>query len=396
MQLDPLTLMVPAVLATAFAGILLIGAWWFNHRIPALIWWSAANGFNAAGLAVLTAGFAWHSPGLIALGSGINIMSPAMVWGGARSFNDLPARIPVIAAGPVIWLAVALLPFGHDNQKWAAVAAFAAWFSYVSAAVWILWRTRAEKLAARWPLMGFMAAHSIIYLGAGYDAFTGQFPLNQPPPLDSWFGIVHFETIVYAMGTALFMVLVCKERMEAGYIEAARTDPLTGAANRTAFFETAHRLIDRCRREQSPCSLIMFDLDRFKMINDNHGHQVGDRILRDFADTVRLSLRPNDLFGRYGGEEFAVVLPGASIETACVIAERIRQVFADTNKFVDGKPVRATVSAGVAVASPEMTLEAVIGAADMAMYAAKDSGRNRVERASTVSATARVNVVRIA
>ena len=96
---------------------------------------------------------------------------------------------------------------------------------------------------------------------------------------------------------------------------------------------------------------------------------------------MRGALRPNDLFGRYGGEEFTVVLPGATIETAYVIAERVRHAFADSHRFLDGQPLGATVSAGVASALPITTLEAVIEAADKAMYTAKAAGRNRVERA---------------
>ena len=140
----------------------------------------------------------------------------------------------------------------------------------------------------------------------------------------------------------------------------------------------------------------MFDLDHFKAVNDTCGHQVGDRVLRAFADTVRGALRPNDLFGRYGGEEFTVVLPGATIETAYVIAERVRHVFADSHRSLDGQPLDATVSAGVASASPIMTLEAVIEAADRAMYAAKAAGRNCVKRAVDERLDGGGKVIRIA
>jgi diguanylate cyclase (GGDEF)-like protein len=125
----------------------------------------------------------------------------------------------------------------------------------------------------------------------------------------------------------------------------------------------------------------MFDLDHFKAINDRHGHRAGDEILRAFADTVHNSLRPTDLFGRYGGEEFTVALPGATIETAYVIAERVRHAFAERHRFRDGQPLNATVSAGVAEAGADTTFEAVIDAADRALYEAKNLGRDRVARA---------------
>ncbi len=333
---------------------------------------------------------------MIALGVGLTTFAPAMVWGGARRFNDLPTPVPVIAAGFAFWLVAVAFPFGLDNEKWSNLASFVSWFVFLPAAVWALWQNRSEQLLARWPLMVFFSLHSLVFMAAGYEVVLGAFPYGKAPPLDSWFGIVHFETIFYAMGTSFFMVLICKERTVLGYIAAAKIDPLTGTSNRGAFFENARRLHLRCSEQGSPFSLIMFDLDRFKAINDNHGHQVGDRILRDFADTVRLSLRPNDIFGRYGGEEFIVVLPGASIETAAVIADRVRNIFAIGNEFLDGEPIKATVSAGVATASKDMPLEAVIEAADKAMYIAKRAGRNRVERAASSTPSESNGIIRIA
>lgn len=396
MYLDPLTLMFPGAIATAFAALLLFGAWWQYRETPALLWWSASNGLNAASIALMAAGFIMVSPLPTAVGAGLSSLAPVVVWAGVHHFNRRPVPWLVFAAGPVLWLAVFLAPFGHDNMEWSAMTGFALWSFYLPAAAWVLWKARSEPLIARWPLMGFLGLHALVYAGAAIETVTGTIELGGPPPVDSWFGMIHFETILYAMGTAFFMVLLCKERVELGYILAARIDPLTGTANRGAFFDHAHRILGRCRQDGSPFSLIMFDLDRFKSINDNYGHLLGDRILRDFAETVRLSLRPNDLFGRYGGEEFVVVLPGASIETAAVIAERVRQVFAELHEFVDGKPVQATVSAGVAVAEPAARLEEVIDAADKAMYAAKRSGRNRVERAPAEKPSGDSIIVRIA
>jgi diguanylate cyclase (GGDEF)-like protein len=141
----------------------------------------------------------------------------------------------------------------------------------------------------------------------------------------SWFGLEHFEAIVFAMGSSAFMVLLCKERVELGHIKAAGIDVLTGIANRGALCEGAERLFTRCRGAESPLSIVMFDLDHFKSINDTLGHKAGDRVLKGFAETVRALLRPNDLFGRYGGEEFVLVLPNVSIEAAYAIAERARR-----------------------------------------------------------------------
>jgi diguanylate cyclase (GGDEF)-like protein len=397
MQIDSLTLMIPDALSSAVAGLLLVGAWLlFSKAAPALLWWAAANGIGAIGLAVLTVGLGLQIPLLIMAGVALTTATPALVWGGVRHFNHRRAPLVLLGAGVVIWLAIGTVPFDVDHQKWSTLATFVSWCVYLPAAIWGLWTSREEKLVARWPLMAFLALHATMFLGAGYEILFGLFDLNAPPRLGTFFGTVHFESVLFSMGTAVFMVLLCKERSELSYIKAAKIDALTGSVNHGAWLDSAARLLDRSRHEGSPFSLIIFDLDRFKAVNDTYGHQAGDRVLRAVADTVRGALRPNDLFGRYGGEEFTVVLPGATIETAYVIAERVRHTFAGSHRFLDGQPLNATVSAGVASASPLSTLEAVIEAADQAMYMAKAAGRNRVERSGGDHPADSDNIIRVA
>jgi two-component system, cell cycle response regulator len=163
---------------------------------------------------------------------------------------------------------------------------------------------------------------------------------------------------------------------------AARTDSLTGIANRTAFLASAERVLERCHRDNAPVSVMMFDLDRFKAVNDRHGHAVGDAVIKKFCEVAAAALRPTDLFGRMGGEEFAVVLPRSSIEAACVRAERIRASFAENCRLIRNHQVNATVSGGVSVSvSAEATLEALLEYSDTALYGAKTEGRNRIKRA---------------
>jgi diguanylate cyclase (GGDEF)-like protein len=300
-------------------------------------------------------------------------------------------------AGLVGWLPFGFLPI-QDGHRWMTFVSFALASAYLLAATWELWKGRAERLNARWPLAALLTLHACIFLGGSAELYFGTFVVGQPPTLKSVFGIILFENVLYAMGTAIFMILLCKERVEAQFINASKTDALTGASTRGAIFEKMERLLNRCRQNDAPLSLIMFDLDHFKSINDTHGHQVGDGVLRAFADTTRDVLRPKDLFGRYGGEEFIVALPGATIETAYAIAQRVRVTFAENYRFREGRALNATVSAGIAAVAGADTLENAINAADEALYTAKKAGRNRVERATadTPPPDGNTTVVRVA
>jgi diguanylate cyclase (GGDEF)-like protein len=174
-----------------------------------------------------------------------------------------------------------------------------------------------------------------------------------------------------------------KERAEQEQSRAALTDSLTGVANRRAFFDRGAPLLEWAIADRQPAALLLFDLDRFKEVNDTAGHQAGDRVLQAFCDLVVGSIRPGDLFGRLGGEEFACLLANASMAQALHIAERLRRDFAAMR--LPGLDVNATVSVGVAMASEAgRNLPALLAIADRALYRAKADGRNRVAPAPLV------------
>ena len=162
--------------------------------------------------------------------------------------------------------------------------------------------------------------------------------------------------------------------------------------------DRAQRVFDRNAGDDKPISLLAFDLDRFKIINDTFGHPVGDQVLRMFADGLSWALRPADIAARIGGEEFAVVLPGCSVQAALAIADRIRASFQDNALFVNGQRVGATVSVGIATSLGRPSdLLGVLASADGALYQAKASGRNRIVQADDngIDLTP-ANVIRIA
>ncbi|HEY5764166.1 MAG TPA: diguanylate cyclase [Rhodocyclaceae bacterium] len=158
----------------------------------------------------------------------------------------------------------------------------------------------------------------------------------------------------------------------------ATTDELTGLANRRRFVEIAERDLRRAAREGTPATLIMMDLDHFKTVNDRFGHAMGDRVLKGVTDACAAQLRAVDVFGRLGGEEFAVLLANIEPERALEVAERMR-VAAAEREIRDGqRSVAVTVSLGLAHAGFGETLDSLLARADAALYGAKESGRDRI------------------
>ena len=168
-------------------------------------------------------------------------------------------------------------------------------------------------------------------------------------------------------------------------LSLATTDDLTGAKNRRHFMERAELEVHRLRRHRVPFSVALLDLDHFKQVNDTHGHQAGDDVLKEAVRRWQKGRRPFDTLGRVGGEEFAILLPGADAEAAMTVAERLRAVIADAPfDTVDG-PIDVTVSIGVAEAEDaDQTIEGTLGRADAALYHSKHAGRNRATKASPI------------
>lgn len=200
---------------------------------------------------------------------------------------------------------------------------------------------------------------------------------------------VSLNVIVLNRGLSLFALLTIsitgyvliqrQERFDARLIELASIDALTGLLNRRVLMDEAERRVEEARRYGQSLSVLMLDIDKFKKVNDRHGHLEGDQVLKAVARVMTRCSRRTDYLGRYGGEEFMLVCPNTDAEEAGILAERIRSSMQDPE--ADGRLLKnkLTVSIGVAaMAGPETKIENVIGAADQALYQAKNAGRNRV------------------
>ena len=163
-------------------------------------------------------------------------------------------------------------------------------------------------------------------------------------------------------------------------IERSFIDPLTGLGNRRRLEQGLDAEIARARRGRRRLSLIMCDLDKFKNINDEFGHDIGDVILKEFANIISLSVREFDVATRFGGEEFVILMPGTDLDNAVAAADRIRTTLEE--KEFNPLKLKVTASFGAAILSSKDSPESLLKRADKALYEAKDSGRNRVVRAN--------------
>lgn len=155
------------------------------------------------------------------------------------------------------------------------------------------------------------------------------------------------------------------------------TDPLTGLPNRRALDDHLRNRLDAWRKHRSPFSLLMLDIDHFKRLNDSYGHQAGDAALVAFGQAISAGLRKHDVVARFGGEEFAVLLPYTSLEEASAAVDKVSAQIAQLEVAFDGHPMHPTASGGLASIAPHESADSIIGRADAALYAAKQNGRDR-------------------
>jgi diguanylate cyclase (GGDEF)-like protein len=274
--------------------------------------------------------------------------------------------------GAIIWLIVTQLPVMPEGSSarigfGAIVVAIYTFFIAFE-----LWRERRKSLYSRVAAVVVPLLHAAVFL------LPLAIKLLLPAVFsDRWQIILSIETMIYAIGTAFIVLLMVKDHHVLYYRKVATTDHLTGLLNRGAFLAAANEMYARQSKRAQPVTLLMFDLDKFKSINDRFGHATGDSALRVFAKVASSSVRASDVLGRLGGEEFAAIVPEAT-DGAIAVAERLRLAFKDAGLVIDGHDVGATVSIGVATSFAAVPdLDALINRADGALYAAKHGGRDR-------------------
>jgi diguanylate cyclase (GGDEF)-like protein len=379
MSLDISTLYLVATLVAAMLGALLL-FFWRQEKIPALGWWGAAYMVGAVSIGI------WALAGAMLGGvaslavNAIGFAACGMVWNAARVFHGRNPNWTGLFAGAAVW-AVAVLALGAGTifLRTAVGAGIVAAYAVLTASE--LWSERRQAMQSRWPAMIIPMLHGAvlmlpILLGGLLNPQEDAFKANSV-----WVVIFAIELVLYAVGTVFIIFMMVSDRTVRAHKAAASIDPLTGLLNRRGFSEATARMIEREAKAGRPATVMIFDIDHFKSINDRFGHPAGDEILKLFAAVVTANLRITDLIGRIGGEEFAAMLP-CSMQETVVAADRVREAFQNCGIEADGAPVETTVSIGVAGGPANTELDVLLASADTALYRAKRSGRNRVEAAT--------------
>src|SRR4029079_12541552 len=374
----------------AVAGGLLFLSYSHDRNSTALALWGIA--FAMGAFATILIAERNRIPDIFSILLANTVLAAAygIMWNGARSFEGRSPSGIAWAIGAAAWMAACAVPIFYATPTARAVLMVSVGMTYTMLTVRELWRARSDGLMSRCPVIILLTLHAAslparIPLAS---TLTGAEPAH---PMLLLF--VLFETVLISIAGAYLFASLVKERVASVFRKAASIDPLTGVANRRAFLEQGARIVQRASTERQPITLLLFDLDRFKSINDAHGHAAGDAVLMEFCQIATAQLRPMDLFARLGGEEFACLLPNTATANAVAVGERVRQAFAAAVHSSGEKSFVATVSVGPATAAAEWCdLPSLLVSADRALYRAKATGRDRIvaEEQATLGARERI------
>lgn len=323
------------------------------------------------------------------LASALILGGVVTAWSGVRLFNGKEAAMGPILMASAVWMIFLLVPYlSASFEVRSAITSLVVAVLCLAIAL-ELWRGGPDRLRHRNPLAIIAVGHAAVQAVHAGLSVLDRGSVDDLMQVGTFHAAFLVVPLLTAISAGLFGMLLLGERQEAGLRRLALLDPLTQVLNRRGFCERAAYLASAARADGRSLAFLLFDLDRFKQFNDNHGHAAGDRVLIAFVKVVRKCLRADDLFGRVGGEEFAVVLANVDEEAASRIAERVRRTFHEEDVFVGDKVFRAAVSVGVATrAGRDIDLMEMFAAADSALYLAKRQARSHSRRMASAKGCA--------
>jgi diguanylate cyclase (GGDEF)-like protein len=369
-------------------GVSLVAlVFWLVLRDRMHLWYAACMATQMLYL-LCSNGEAYSMPGLRLLGRFgapgvwfVATLSTIVAVNFLLAFAELRTRVPrlsrlLLLVGawlPGLLLVVLVLPWPADKEWFPGIGNLLLLLANVVAivALALAWRRggrHAGQMLLAWVPLVLMSTARAVQLSIG-------------APLSPWLEYGMSLTLAYA---AVVLMLGLADRMQAFRSERDRArqdaqhDPLSGAYNRVGIMQRLQHAVAEARAESRQLAVLFLDIDHFKQINDTHGHALGDACIRQLSWLVQEELMPGESFGRLGGEEFMLVLPGVNSRHARDAAERLRRKVEERCAMLEDVRVGMTVSIGSAEYSPPENPESLLKRADAAMYAAKEAGRNRV------------------
>ena len=385
--LDLITIGFVLLIVATVLSLVMIFIWRTTRTYAGFEYWTFAN-------ITLTAGFFFLSlRGLVPdfysvlLGNMLCLGSVLISFEGSRKFLGLDnCRRFSIAIFLLQAVAVTYYIYIDDNLNGRIVFTSACLAIVSACAAGSFLKTSVKPNLVCKFVAGIYALFSLILLARlTYTFFFAHIEHFYTP--DWAQSLFHIAFLVFAILWTFVYMILNNERLrndlqtaQAELEKIAATDFLTGINNNRHFYEIGETEIQRVKRFQSPLSLIMFDLDSFKQINDTHGHAAGDKVLVKVIETCRKKLRTIDIFGRLGGEEFAILLPNTDLEGGKTAAEHLRAAIEDTEiELTPAESVKVTASFGITqLKDSDTKLQIILNRADTALYEAKRAGRNQV------------------
>lgn len=375
MEIDTATLRLAFVVVAVTMEVLFYFVTYRATRSAYCGWWCIALAFFLAGSAAYlfdgTSQQWWANP----TGSALLVLGAASTWAGARSLRVAAPPVWIVLVGPLLVGLVGAFDNPATNTwagGWLYLLLMGVFLGLSGVELWALDRGRVTVTTSLLLVAAIASAFQLFRLvayltiGPTADFFT----VFAGSEVATLVNTVLLVTVSYHM-TAL-----SNQQSTSELRQRATRDGLTNLLNRTEFLARAEAELVHLRRTRTQAALIMADLDHFKMVNDQFGHQAGDQVLKSFAASCMASVRATDLVGRYGGEEYVLLLSGASVDDAAHVAANISRGLS----VISVGPTRGaspTASYGIAAVGPTMTLSEVIAQADAALYRAKESGRDQ-------------------